>query len=182
MIRVSNAVIILAAAFVIFLYELSKKYKKLFFYGLFAVLGFLPQFIYNFVFFGSPISFGYQKEYYTSWVAAGAVRRGMWGVENFFHLITKAIDYSFLAVPAFFMIFAVILLGFIYIRKINKRSALIAVLWFILPVLFYIFFETGQTTMRYYIPAIPPFVILSVAALYFLWNRFKDKFFGYKIN
>lgn len=183
MIRISNIVIVLTAVLIIFLYELDKKYKKLFFYGLFAILGFLPQFVYNALFFGSPVSFGYQKQYYVpGWAAPGITKEPMWSFGNFFHLLSRAANYSWLAIPAFLIIFILILLGVLYIGKISKRSALILGLWFILPALFYMFFATGTTAMRYYMPTVPAFVILFVAALCAVCDWFKIKFLSYKVN
>ncbi len=173
MIRVSNIVIVLASALVIFIYELNKKFKKLFFYCFFAFFAFLPQLIYNFVFLGSPLSFGYQKEYYTDWFAVGSASGPMWELSNFLHLFQRAIDYSLFAIPAFLILFIIILLGFLYISKINKRDAFIVILWFLLPALFYMFFETGHTAMRYYMPAVGPFVILSIGALGWISEKLK---------
>lgn len=165
MVRVTNIVFAAAAGLIIFLYESEKKYRKLFFYGLFALLGFLPQFLYNFVFFGSPISFGYQTEYRAGWlVGAKPQNNFMWSFGNFSHLFSRAVDYSWLAVPAFLIILALIIFGILRILKMNKRQALIAGLWFFLPVFIYMFFRTGQDAMRYYMPAVPAFIILSVAA------------------
>ncbi len=175
MVRITNVVIVAAAALAIFFFEREKKYRKLFFCGLFSFLGFLPQFVYNALFFGSPASFGYQGEY---WVENGP----MLNFGNLFHIFSRAADYSWLAIPAFFMLFILILLGILYIGKINKRHALITALWFFFPTLIYMFFTTGQTAMRYYLPAIPAFIILLVAALCAIFDWLKIKFFRYKVN
>ncbi len=173
MVRVTNVVIAAAAGLVIFLCEADKKYRKLFFYGLSAFLGFLPQFLYNTVFFGSPISFGYQVEYRDGWLVGEPQKNFMWSFGYFFHLFSRAVDYSWLAIPVFLIIFTSMIFGILYILKINKRHALIVGLWFFLPVVIHMFFRTGQTAMRYYIPAIGPFVILLVAALGWISEKLK---------
>ena len=73
MVRMSNVTIAVTVFSAILLYEWGGKYRKLLYYSLSALIGFIPQFLFNFYFYGSPISFGYQKEYYTDWVAAGTV-------------------------------------------------------------------------------------------------------------
>jgi len=173
MIRISNVMIAFSAGLIIFLCQKIKKYKKLFFYGLFACLGFLPQFVYNIIFFGSPISFGYwgEKNNMLNW--NNGADSMIWDFSNFFHIIARAIDYSWLIIPVFLSILSVVVLGLLYIRKFNKPSATAVVLWFLLPVLFYMFFETGQTTIRYYLSAVPPFVILFVAALMYTWAEIR---------
>jgi len=205
MVRITNVVIILAAALVIlspaFLRGkprrkdlnnarlsfqqatwFSGKAGGLLSYFLSSIIGFLPQFVYNTVFFGSPFSFGYQKEYRVDWVAAGSAKGPAWSLDSFFHLFSRAADYSLLFIPAFLFIFGLALLGFLYIKKLNKRHAFIAALWFLPPTFIYMFFETGQTAMRYYMPAVPAFVILSVAALCVMFDWLKVKFFRDQIN
>ncbi len=182
MVRITNIVIVAATALIIFLYEASRKYKNLFFYCSSVLIAFLPQFMYNTVFFGSPISFGYQKDYNTSWVAAGYVNGPMWGFDNFFHLFSRAADYSLLAIPAFLLLFTIILLGILYIAKINKRHAFIIGLWFFSLTLIYMFFQTGQCAPRYYLPAVPAFIILMTAVLMRISNKIKTRFISAKEN
>jgi len=161
MTRLSNIVFILIGIIAIFLY---KRYGDLISYIFFSVVGFLPQLIYNAVILGSPFKFGYQSAY-VDWVAMGAVERPAFSIANITHLISRAVDYSWLAIPAFLLIFGVVFLGALYLYRINKKNALILAFWFILPTLFYTSFTSGQTTMRYYLPAVVPFIILSVAAV-----------------
>jgi len=176
MVRMSNITIAVIIFLAIFLYEWDKKYKKLFYYCFSALVGFIPQFLFNFYFYGSPFSFGYQKEYYTDWIAAGTVRgHSMWGFENLTHLFQRAAEYSWFSIPVFILIALIVALGYICIKKTDRRLALVISLWFILPALFYMSFVTGQTAMRYYMPAIPAFIILSVGALYLLAERLKIK-------
>ncbi len=183
MVRMSNITVGAVIFLAIFLYEAADKYKKLFYFSVSALIGFIPQFLFNFYFYGSPLSFGYQREYYTDWIAAGTVRgHAMWGIENLSHMFVRAAEYSWLSVPAFILIALTALGGYFYIRKIDRGLAFIITLWFILPAFFYMFFVTGQTAMRYYMPAIPAFVILSVGALYFLSGRVKLAFLNDKIR
>ncbi len=173
MVRVTNVVIAAAAGLVIFLCEADKKYRKLFFYGLSAFLGFLPQFLCNTVFFGSPISFGYQVQYHRiGWLFGVEPDKNFpWNFGYFFHLFSRAVDYSWLTIPVFLIIFTLMILGILRILKINKCHALIAGLWFFLPVFIYMFFSTGQTAMRYYMLAVPAFIILSVAAISWIGEK-----------
>lgn len=176
MIRITNIVVFGAAALIILLCVKKKKYLKLFFYGLFSILGFLPQFLYNFYFFGSPLSFGYQKEYYTDWYAAGSASGPMWDFGNFFHLFSRAVDYSLLAIPAFLAIFTLLLFGFLRVWKINRCFALAVSLFFLFPTLIYMFFETGQTAMRYYMVAVPAFLILNAGAMDMIYTKLRRIF------
>ena len=100
----------------------------------------------------------------------------MWGIENILHLFVRSAEYSRLSIVAFIIMALLVLFGYLYIRRTDKRFAFLMASWFILPTLFYMSFVTGQTAMRYYIPAIPAFIILSVGALYFIADRFKAKF------
>ena len=176
MVRMSNITVAAIIFLAILLYEWDKRYKKLFYYCLSVFIGFIPQFLFNFYFYGSPFLFGYQEEYYTDWVAAGTVRgHPMWGIENLFHLFARAAEYSWFSIPAFIFMAFLVLFGYLYIKKIDKRFAFIISLWFLLPAIFYMSFVTGQTAMRYYMPAIPAFIILSVGALYLLAERLKIK-------
>lgn len=181
MVRISNIVIVFAAALVIFIYESGKKYKKLIFYSVFSLIGFLPQFIYNVVFFGSPIKFGYQESY-RGWIDLGVPDVPIFSIGNVLHLLNRATDYSWLVIPALLLVLVFISFGILYVKKNSKPLALALALWFFLPVLFYASFITGTTTMRYYIPAIGPFVILSSAALFAIGDWLKVKFFCDKIN
>ena len=180
MIRITNIVIAVAAILVIFLFETEKRYKKIFFYCLSSLIAFMPQFVYNAVFFGSPLSFGYAQEYLTAWVT----RKGsiMWNPGYFSHLIGRAVDYSVLVIPALTIVLSLLLLGIFYIARTSKRHAFMMALWFFFPVLIYMFFAAGQTAIRYYMPAVPALIILSVAALCAIFDWFKIKFSFYKID
>lgn len=172
MVRITNVVIILAVSTVIFLFEKDKKYKKLFFYFLFSLIAFLPQFAYNAAFFSSPASFGYQEEYRTAWVEAGSARGIMWSFGNFFHLFSRAARYSLFSIPVFLALFVFTLTGILRIMRMNKHYAFTLCFCFFSLTLIYMFFQTGQTAMRYYLPAIPPFIIISLAAFLFIKDYF----------
>jgi hypothetical protein len=174
MVRVSNITIAAAVAIILLMFS-RDKLKKLFFYAVSALVGFLPQFLYNTAFFGSPIKFGYEGAY-REWVDIYGFKGPVFGIGNFIHLLFRAVHYSWLAIPVFLILGAFVLAGIFYIKKIDKKIALILALWFFFPVLFYMLFTSGQTTMRYYMPAIMPFVILLVAALSFISEKFKKNY------
>ncbi|MCF7835512.1 MAG: hypothetical protein K9M15_00075 [Candidatus Marinimicrobia bacterium] len=171
MVRISNIVIPFTISLVILIY-CRDKIKKLFFFTAFALVGFLPQFIYNFVFFGSPISFGYEGAY-DDWVELGFAHGPKFGISNVFHLVSKAVEYSFWVVPFFVLLVSVLAIGYLGIRKISKPFALAMILWFLLPVLFYMSFVTGTSTMRYYMPAVAPGIILGTGAYFWLFGKIK---------
>lgn len=158
MVRLSNIVVL---AIVVLVMIIRHNWRKLPSFVLSAIAGFLPQFIYNYNFFGSPIRFGYQKEY-QAWIQIGAAVRPVFSIDNFTHLIARAAHYSWLTVPAFILIAGIVVAGVRYIARRNKLHGVIVCLWFALPVAFYMFFTTGQTAMRYYLPAVPAFILLFV--------------------
>ncbi|MBI2405083.1 hypothetical protein HYV22_02795 [Candidatus Gottesmanbacteria bacterium] len=169
MVRLSNIVVLaIVGAVILWRFE----WKKLLFFSAFSMLGFLPQLMYNSAFFGSPIKFGYQQEY-VSWIAIGAAARPIFSIENFMHLVARATQYSWLAIPAFIFIAGIAALGAYSIIRRNRLYGFIVLAWFLGPTLFYIFFTTGQTTMRYYFPAVPAFILLGVGAVLWTMERIR---------
>ncbi len=172
MVRASNIATATAVAFTLLLF-VRDKFKKLFLYIIFALIGFLPQFLYNAVFFHSPIKFGYEGAY-NQWIDIGAAKGPIFGIGNLFHLVSRAVDYSWLVIPALLLSVVFILLGILYIGKIDKKIVLVVALWFFLPTIFYLMFVSGTTTMRYYLPAVPAFVIFRVGAPGWLSDKLKS--------
>ena len=169
-VRLSN-VVVLAVVGAVVLWR--REWRRFSFFAVFSMLGFLPQLIYNSAFFGSPIKFGYQQEY-VSWIAIGAAERPIFSMGNFIHLIERATHYSWLAIPAFILIASITLIGTRYIIRQNKLHGIIVFLWFLMPTAFYMFFTTGQTTMRYYFPAVPAFILLSAGTVLWAIERIRS--------
>ena len=98
----------------------------------------------------------------------GAATRPTFSISNIIHIISRAVEYSWLSILIMLMLIAIVFIGVLYVSKIKKEYAVILILWFLMPVLFYASFTTGQTSARYYLPAVQPLIILSLAAFYFL--------------
>ena len=167
MTRVSNITIIFSILVLFFLFEKKERLKKFLFFLSSLTIGFLPQLIYNYKILGSPFSFGYQGAY-QEWISMGAATRPTFSIGNIIHIISRAVEYSWLSIPVMLMLIAIVFIGVLYVSKIKKEYAVILILWFLMPVLFYASFTTGQTSARYYLPAVQPLIILFMAAFYFL--------------
>lgn len=179
MTRVSNITIILSILITIFLFHRNKLLKNSLFFISGTVAGFLPQVIYNYKILGSPFSFGYQGAY-QKWVSMGAAVRPTFSLDNIVHIINRVIEYSWLTIPAMLILGIIIFSGIFYISKIKKEYAVIWGLWFLAPVIFYASFTTGQTSARYYLPSIQPFIMILLGFFVFFkkfifWFCFKKQ-------
>lgn len=166
MTRISNITIILSLLIIFFIFH-KKEFSNFLFFLLGVMIGFFPQFLYNYKILGSPFSFGYQGAY-QEWVSMGAAVRPIFSLSNITHATERAIDYSWLVIPSGLILLAMTIIGLIYISKIKKEFFLILLLFFLTPVIFYASFTTGQTSARYYIPAIQPIILIFLGFLYFL--------------
>jgi len=62
-------------------------------------------------------------------------------------------------------------MGFWKLFRQNKILSLILIFWALLDIGFYIFFIAAQSQLRYFIPSIPPLIILLISG--FSFNNIK---------
>ncbi|MFH1048242.1 MAG: hypothetical protein V1732_01110, partial [Patescibacteria group bacterium] len=141
LVRVAN-ILYLPLIFLILIW--LKKYKESFVFGLASFLIYLPQWIYNFHFFGSPLVYGYRVP--SIGFDAGTKVLGDWiSLDNVFLFFDKIWQ----NLPAFIWILPILVLiavaGFWKLFKQNKVLSLILVFWVSLNVVFYIFFIAAQS-------------------------------------
>ena len=142
-----------------------KKYRESIGFSLASFLVYLPQWIYNFYFFGSPFTYGYRIQELSGhgletriiggWLSFG-------NVATFFEKIWANLPVFLWVLPILIIIF---LIGFWRIFKLKKHLAIILLLWALLNVGFYVFFIDAQSQLRYFIPAIPPLIILFISGV-----------------
>jgi len=152
LIRISN--LLLVAVF-IFMLIYEKRFKNLAYVAVTAFLVFSPQLIYNSLFFGSPLAFGYQ--YY---LEPGLIETGG-------HLV-----FSLAYFPSFFartiiqtpLVFLSALLGSILLYTYAKRKieTIMLLCWQLSYQVFYSFYWYSEWTMwRFIMPAIPALCVLA---------------------
>lgn len=160
--RVAN-ILYLPLIFLILLW--IKKYRASFIFGVVATLVYLPQWIYNFYFFGSSLTYGYRIKDLSGHGLETKIIGGWLSVNNvyiFFEKIWLNLPILILVLP---LIMVVLILGFWKIFKQEKVLALVLAFWALLNIGFYIFFVDAQSQLRYFIPAIPPLIIMFLAGL-----------------
>lgn len=159
--RVAN-ILYLPLIFLILIW--IKKYRALIVFGFAAFLVYLPQWIYNFYFFGSPFTYGYKVPLIG--IDYGSRIFGDWfSLENaliFFEKIWLNLPILFLILPILVLI---IVAGFWYVFRREKIIGLTLAFWIILDVGFYMFFIASASQLRYFIPSILPLIILFIAGV-----------------
>lgn len=146
-----------------------KKYHASIGFGVTAFLVYLPQWVYNSYFFGSPFTYGYK-------VPSIGIDYGSRVFGDWFSLENALIffDRIWLNLPAFVWILPVLILifaaGFWQIFKREKILGLILAFWIILDAGFYIFFVASASQLRYFIPSITPLIILFIAGIIKLYE------------
>ncbi len=160
--RVAN-ILYLLLIFLIFIW--LKKYRESFIFGVVSFFVYLPQWVYNFYFFGSPFIYGYRIQELSGHGLETKIIGGWLSFDNVLIFFEKI----WLNLPAFLWILPVLItvsiLGFWRILKKEKHLAIILLFWALLNIGFYIFFVDAQSQLRYFIPSIPPLIILFVAGI-----------------
>ena len=159
--RVAN-ILYLPLIFLILIW--LKKYRASIGFGVAAFLVYLPQWIYNFYFFGSPLTYGYRIP--SIGFDPGSEIIGDWlSFENLLVFFEKI----WLNLPALVWILPILILiataGFWGVFRREKIIGLILVFWIMLNVGFYVFFIAAASQMRYFIPSIAPLIILFIAGV-----------------
>lgn len=162
LVRVAN-ILYLPLIFLIFFF--IKKYRGSFIFAASAFLTYLSQWAYNFYFFGSPFTYGYRIRELSGHGLETEIIGGWLSINNVYIFFEKV----WLNLPVIIWILPIIIiiliLGF---WKIFKREKILAVtigFWVLLNIGFYIFFVDAQSQLRYFIPAIPPLIILFLSGI-----------------
>ena len=138
-----------------------------------AFLIYLPQWIYNFYFFGSPLTYGYRIQELSGHGLETKIIGGWFSLNNvavFFEKIWLNLPILIWILP---IVIVILILGFWKIfspygrspegGKQEKTLAIILASWALLNIGFYIFFIDAQSQLRYFIPSIPPLIILFIS-------------------
>lgn len=141
-----------------FYFLFKKRIKEAFFIFLFSLFALTSQLIYNEVFFGSPFKFGYQIFY-------AALAEPILSLQRWIVVFEKAKFYFSSFVYLFLVLGASLtFFGIKYLLKENKSLAGILISWFLIYFLFYISLGHPGIQPRYFIPAIPPLIFLTVSS------------------
>jgi len=171
LVRVAN-ILYLPLVFVVLIW--LKKYRASIGFGVAASLVYLPQWIYNFYFFGSPLTYGYRIP--SIGFDSGSKIIGDWfSFENvfiFFERIWQNLPAFVWILPVFILIAAA---GFWRLFKQEKHLAVILSFWILLNIGFYIFFVAAQSQLRYFIPSIPPLIILLIFGIYSILKTWQNR-------
>ena len=152
-----------------------RKYKESISFSVASFLVYLPQWVYNFYFFGSPFTYGYRIQELSGHGLETKILGGWLSINNvyiFFEKILLNIPLLIWILPVLIVILA---LGFWRLfspsgrsaeaGKSEKHLAIIILFWALLNVGFYLFFVDAQSQLRYFIPSIPPLIILFLSGL-----------------
>ena len=161
--RVAN-VLYLSLIFLVLIW--LKKYRESIGFGAAALLVYLPQWVYNFYFFGSPFTYGYRIQELSGHGLETKIIGGWFSLNNvaiFFEKIWLNLPALVWILPILIIIF---ILGFWRFFKQEKHLAIVLGFWALLNIGFYVFFVDAQSQLRYFIPAIPPLIILFISGVY----------------
>ena len=161
--RVAN-VLYLPLIFLVLIW--LKKYRESTGFGAAAFLVYLPQWVYNFYLFGSPFTYGYRIQELSGHGLETKIIGGWFSLNNvaiFFEKIWLNLPALVWILPILIIIF---ILGFWRFFKQEKHLAVVLGFWALLNIGFYVFFVDAQSQLRYFIPAIPPLIILFISGVY----------------
>ena len=139
-----------------------KKYRESTGFGAAAFLVYLPQWVYNFYLFGSPFTYGYRIQELSGHGLETKIIGGWFSLNNvaiFFEKIWLNLPALIWILPILILI---LILGFWRFFKQEKHLAVVLGFWALLNIGFYIFFVASQSQLRYFIPAIPPLIVLFI--------------------
>lgn len=162
LVRVAN-ILYLPMIFLILIW--LKKYRESISFGIVAFLVYLPQWVYNLYFFGSPITYGYRIQELSGHGLETKIIGGWLSPNNvvtFFERIWLNLPTLLWILPVLIIIIA---LGFWKIFKMGNHLAVVLGFWVLLNIGFYIFFVDAQSQLRYFIPSIAPLIILLFAGI-----------------
>ncbi len=142
-----------------------KKYRESIGFGFAAFLIYLPQWIYNFYFFGSPFTYGYRIQELSGHGLETKVFGGWFSFNNvliFFERIWLNLPIFIWILP---ILIPILILGFWRFFKQEKHLTVVLGFWALLNIGFYIFFVDAQSQLRYFVPSIPPLIILFISGI-----------------
>lgn len=152
-----------------------KKYRESVGFSAAAFLVYLPQWVYNFYFFGSPFTYGYRIQELSGHGLETKILGGWLSINNvyiFFEKIWLNLPILIWILP---ILIFILMIGFLRLflptrdppkgEKIEKHLAIFLVFWALLNIGFYIFFVDAQSQLRYFIPSIPPLIILFISGI-----------------
>ena len=147
-----------------------KKYRESIGFGFAAFLVYLPQWIYNFYFFGSPLTYGYRIRELSGHGLETKILGGWFSFNN----VVIFFERVWLNLPALIWILPILVIiltfGFLKMFKQEKTLALVLGFWTLLNIGFYIFFVDAQSQLRYFIPSILPLIILFITGIIKLYE------------
>jgi hypothetical protein len=148
-----------------------KKYRESIAFGSAAFLIYLPQWVYNFYFFGSPFTYGYRIKELSGHGLETKLLGNWFSLDNVFIFFGKIWH----NLPAFMLVLPIlvliIILGFWRFFKQEKHLAAVLGFWVLLNIGFYVFFVDAQSQLRYFIPSIPPLILLFISGILFLYEH-----------
>ena len=167
--RISNVWLILI---ILGIFLSFGRIKKALIYSTFLFIAYLPQLIFNLAAFGKIAGYGY----YDKNLVPSAP-------QEWFSLSNFWINFSHFSPRHYFLwflfsivaLFLVSFFGFKYLKKINIVFSAITLFWFLTYMLFYWLFDIGLSQLRYFLPAIPAFISLFVAAVIYLAGKINQK-------
>lgn len=162
LVRVAN-ILYLPLIFLILFF--IKKYHQSFTFGIIASLVYLPQLIYNSYFFGSPFTYGYRIQELSGHGLETKILGGWLSINNvyiFFEKIWLNLPILIWVLP---VLAAILIIGFWRLFKKEKYLSITLGFWILLNIGFYIFFVDAQSQLRYFIPSIPPLIILFILGI-----------------
>lgn len=150
-----------------------RKWRQSFGLALASFLVYLPQWIYNWYFFGSPFIYGYRIQELSGHGTEAKIFGNWLSFENFisFFESVKTNLPAFLVVLPFLIL--ILILGFWRLFKSQKVIALVLGFWVLLSIGFYLFFVAASSQLRYFIPSIPPLILLFVAGVIKIFHEFR---------
>lgn len=162
LVRVAN-ILYLPLIFLILIW--LKKYRESVAFGAASFLIYLPQWIYNFYFFGSPLTYGYRIKELSGHGPETELLGGWFSFDNvliFFEKVWQNLPVFIWLLPILILVIA---MGFWRLFKRNRILSLVLIFWALLNIGFYIFFVDAQSQLRYFIPSIPPLIILFISGI-----------------
>ncbi len=142
-----------------------KKYRESAGFGLVSFLVYLPQWVYNFYFFGSPFTYGYRIQELSGHGLETKILGGWLSFNNvaiFFERIWLNLPVLIWILP---ILIIILILGFQRFFKEEKHLAVILGFWALLNIGFYVSFVDAQSQLRYFIPSIAPLIILFFSGI-----------------
>ncbi len=160
--RIAN-ILYLPLIFLAFIW--LKKYRESISFGFVAFLVYLPQWIYNFYFFGSPLTSGYRIQELSGHGLETKILGGWFSFNNVLIFFERVWLNSPALIWVLPILILILILGFWRSFKQEKFLAVILGCLVLLNIGFYIFLVDAQSQLRYFIPSIPPLIMLFISGL-----------------